>query len=204
VAAHGFSDGDQVRVDGAVGNTAANGLWTVAGATTNTFQLAGSVGNGAYAGGGIVSRINGLSPGAEVGRRLIVIAGVGRGQRKKIADNTTTSVTVDSDFIVPLDSTSRYIIVDSSPLATIPSIAAANSDPATKTTIDILVDNFANQSLAVVAYAVDVDGNRSFDYLAQWREIFQFGQPLGTRLVTADTSVLLTDRTLLVDSSADH
>ncbi|NOT48604.1 MAG: carboxypeptidase regulatory-like domain-containing protein, partial [Acidobacteria bacterium] len=45
---HGLANGDQVTVTGATGNTAANGTWTVANRTANTFELQGSVGNGAY------------------------------------------------------------------------------------------------------------------------------------------------------------
>lgn len=46
--AHGLSNGDEVYVNSVVGNTAANGTWTVANKATNTFELSGSVGNGAY------------------------------------------------------------------------------------------------------------------------------------------------------------
>lgn len=46
--AHGLSNGDEVYVSGVKGNTAANATWTVANVTANTFELATSVGNGAY------------------------------------------------------------------------------------------------------------------------------------------------------------
>ncbi len=49
VPAHGFGQGDDVQIAGAVGNTAANGVWfgiTVLNA--NQFSLPGSTGNGAY------------------------------------------------------------------------------------------------------------------------------------------------------------
>lgn len=46
--AHGLSNGDQVYIAGVVGNTAANGTWTVANIAANTFELATSIGNGAY------------------------------------------------------------------------------------------------------------------------------------------------------------
>lgn len=45
---HGLANGDTVTIQGATGNTAANGTWTVANRTTTTFELAGSTGNGAY------------------------------------------------------------------------------------------------------------------------------------------------------------
>ena len=47
-AAHGMSNGDVVIVSGVLGNTAANGQWTVANVAAGTFELQGSVGNGAY------------------------------------------------------------------------------------------------------------------------------------------------------------
>ncbi len=53
-ASHGFEDDDIVTVHDVGGNTAANGTYKVANATTNTFELYGSVGNGAYTSGGKV------------------------------------------------------------------------------------------------------------------------------------------------------
>lgn len=52
-AGHGLSNGDQVLVRFAEGNTAANrGVWTVANKTTDTFELAGSTGNGVWTANG--------------------------------------------------------------------------------------------------------------------------------------------------------
>jgi len=45
---HGLSNGDEVYISGVLGNTAANGTWTVANIAANTFELSTSVGNGAY------------------------------------------------------------------------------------------------------------------------------------------------------------
>jgi prepilin-type N-terminal cleavage/methylation domain-containing protein len=52
-AAHGLMDGDRVDIAGVVGNTAANGIWTVQVVDLNRFQLQGSVGNSAYTSGGV-------------------------------------------------------------------------------------------------------------------------------------------------------
>lgn len=54
--AHGFSDGNTVLIEGCIGNTAANGLWVIGSATTDTFALVGSSGNGVYASGGTAYR----------------------------------------------------------------------------------------------------------------------------------------------------
>lgn len=52
-ATHGLANGDTVVVSGVGGNTAANGTFVVANQAANTFELTGSVGNGAYTSGGI-------------------------------------------------------------------------------------------------------------------------------------------------------
>lgn len=49
---HGLTNGTRVTVTGVGGNTAANGTFLVANKTDNTFELAGSTGNGAYTSGG--------------------------------------------------------------------------------------------------------------------------------------------------------
>ena len=43
-----YRTGDLVRISDVLGNTAANGEWTVTNINTTTFSLNGSVGNGAY------------------------------------------------------------------------------------------------------------------------------------------------------------
>lgn len=49
---HGLSVGDLVIIDGALGNTAANGTWIASAVTSNTVTLLDSVGNGAWTSGG--------------------------------------------------------------------------------------------------------------------------------------------------------
>ena len=51
-AGHGLSNGTRVTLSGVGGNTAANSTFAVANVTTNTFELAGSTGNGSYTSGG--------------------------------------------------------------------------------------------------------------------------------------------------------
>lgn len=48
IAAHGFTTGQDVFNSGATGNTAVNGTFTITVLSANTFELDGSVGNGAY------------------------------------------------------------------------------------------------------------------------------------------------------------
>jgi len=55
---HNLQNGDLVEITGVVGNTAANGIRTVANRTANTFELSGSVGNGAYTSAGVANKIS--------------------------------------------------------------------------------------------------------------------------------------------------
>ncbi len=52
---HGMADGTQVTISGVVGNTAANGTFTIGSSTADTFALVASVGNGAYTSGGRIT-----------------------------------------------------------------------------------------------------------------------------------------------------
>ncbi len=49
---HGLKTGEEVRVTGVLGNTAANGTFKVSVLTADTFLLVGATGNGTYGGGG--------------------------------------------------------------------------------------------------------------------------------------------------------
>jgi Ca2+-binding RTX toxin-like protein len=51
-AGHHLANGRQITITGVTGNTAANGNFTVANVTADTFELLGSNGNGTYTGGG--------------------------------------------------------------------------------------------------------------------------------------------------------
>lgn len=93
---HGFANGATVTVRGVAGNTAANITGVVANATTTTFELVGSAGNGAYTSGGLVTGPNPLvfesTPTTMVARqqfeRLYLASGIGVIQR--IASATVT------------------------------------------------------------------------------------------------------------------
>ena len=55
---HGMEE-DLITVSGVLGNTAANGTWTIENLTTDTFELVDSVGDGAYPSGGVFTRLSG-------------------------------------------------------------------------------------------------------------------------------------------------
>ena len=50
--AHLLNTGDTISISGVVGNTAANGIFTITKVDANSFSLNGSTGNGAYSSGG--------------------------------------------------------------------------------------------------------------------------------------------------------
>ena len=56
-SAHGLSNGQFVAVNGVLGNTAANGIFTINVTSPTQFSLVGSVGNGGYTSGGVWTRV---------------------------------------------------------------------------------------------------------------------------------------------------
>lgn len=72
---HGLANGEQITVYGVLGNTAANGVFTVQNVTVNTFELAGSFGNGLYSSGGRWARtvsLAGLTVAMETNTRYVL------------------------------------------------------------------------------------------------------------------------------------
>lgn len=67
-AAHGIpvGDVDLVAITGVTGTTAANGTWIVLALSPTTLRLRESVGNGAYAGGGTLTRLDTFTHIAEI------------------------------------------------------------------------------------------------------------------------------------------
>jgi hypothetical protein len=55
-ANHGYVTGDKIEIAGVLGNTAANGTWTITKVTDTTFSLDTSTGNGAYTSGGTAAK----------------------------------------------------------------------------------------------------------------------------------------------------
>ena len=78
--AHGFVNGDIVTISGALGNTAANGSFLVAGKTANTINLTtragvNVAGTGAWTSGGILTAGNNTAQGVMNSRRAYLIPG---------------------------------------------------------------------------------------------------------------------------------
>lgn len=79
IASHGYQTGDQATVAGVLGNTAANGNWSITVLTANTFSLDGSVGNASYTSGGtcVIRRIGSRCSLIAVWGGRIVLSGLG-------------------------------------------------------------------------------------------------------------------------------
>ena len=108
---HSYTTGQRVRIDSVLGNTAANGVWTITVASTTTFSLNTSVGNGSYAGSGTARRLTGgLQDGVEKGLIVRIIAGTGKGQTRRIAGNTGNVLRVETPFAVVPDNTSVFVV----------------------------------------------------------------------------------------------
>ena len=73
-ANHGLLEGNQVRIEDVKGNTAANGDFTITVISNDQFALHDSWGNGAYAGGGTWSAIQGIHNVRGAGRFLFSLA----------------------------------------------------------------------------------------------------------------------------------
>jgi roadblock/LC7 domain-containing protein len=70
-AGHGLATGNRVRITGVLGNTAANGTYTVTRISENVFRLNGVVGTGTYTSGGSWIRMNGNVPATGASSRAI-------------------------------------------------------------------------------------------------------------------------------------
>jgi len=79
IASHGYVTGDQAAISGVLGNTAANGNWSITVLTANTCSLDGSVGNAAYTSGGtcVIRRVGSRCALIAVWGGRIVLSGLG-------------------------------------------------------------------------------------------------------------------------------
>lgn len=185
---HNMTDGQDIRVYAVQGNTAANGPHTIALPTTDDdgynathVILTGVDSNGTYEGYGVAqSADTGLVPHAEIGNIVRIIGGTGRGQKRKIVENDTNSVTIDAKWDTLPGVDSHFIIEESGLLGSLPSSTVHNADPAAELVSSLNVDNYPGQVLLVQAYACDAEGNQSVDSDSPFREIYVFGGPGST------------------------
>ena len=103
--AHTLSTGNYVTLSGVLGNTAANGTFTIVVTGANTFTLVGSIGNGAYTSGGIVQ-------GGDLGQVDKVV------QANAVCDNTplitvsaiALNIAIVGTVTVPLINVAAYTV----------------------------------------------------------------------------------------------
>ena len=130
-APHGLQTGDQVTISGVLGNTAANGTFTVTVTSATTFTLDGSTGTGAWAGGGIVSQpALAFALNASVNDVLAIASALGAiapGLTPATRPGSLADMTMLAAIAAALDVTVRYGISG----ATLVQLAAAPPTPQT-------------------------------------------------------------------------
>jgi len=147
----------------------------------------------------------GLTVNAEKSNILRIIAGPGAGQTYTIKSNTATKVYIEGDWYTTPTSASRYIIEESSWQVSKTDGPYENSDVAALTSLAIDADNWKDKTIMVQAVALDGSGAISgFELLAPVRDLYVFGEPPSVRTVVNNTTLLLSDQTLLVDASAGN
>lgn len=119
-----------------------------------------------------------LAAAGEVGNTVLLIAGTGRGQRRRIVSNTATSVTVDSAWVTAPDTTTRWIIIDSV-IASVPSKTQANLLASASLSVDAEVANYAGKVLVLAPRAASSDGVLDLEADAPIRDIYLVGQTGG-------------------------
>lgn len=104
-AAHGLVTGDAVTISGVLGNTAANGTFTVTVTNSTHFQLDGSTGNGTYTGGGVIE-------GGDLGQvdRLIQENVVNDGTTAQTISSLAFPVAVVATVVVPQAFVAAYTV----------------------------------------------------------------------------------------------
>ncbi|MBN1567942.1 MAG: hypothetical protein JXA73_08840 [Acidobacteria bacterium] len=114
----------------------------------------------------------GLLADAEIGKLVRIIAGAGRGQVRRISDNTATGLTIDTPWEVLPDETSRFIIEDPTWEYFAESNPSLNSDRNLETSLAATVSNQLDCDFLVQVVAVDNHGIESPDDLSPIRSIY--------------------------------
>lgn len=133
----------------------------------------------------------GMEVDAEAGAIVRIISGPGEGFTYKIASNTSTRITIDTDWVVPPTSASRYIIEEPDWQIAVDSSPVDNTDPNAEVTSRVDVSNLLNKVLLVMAVAVDGGGAESWERLCPFREIYVYGEA-GTGGLVAPQDVTIT------------
>jgi hypothetical protein len=121
----------------------------------------------------------GLIVNAEYGKVVWIMKGTGAGQRRNIASNTSTTLTITQAWTTIPDGTSVFSILESAPSLTIPA-AASTYDAATfggggtavLAALQVPFSSAGSQSFLVQVVTQDKQGNISPVRFAPWQEVF--------------------------------
>ena len=97
--AHGLVTGDEIRVTGVLGNSAANGSYKVSVINPDSFSLIGSVGNGTYGGGGNWVSLAEMTSSGDVLPQRIAGNTIDTNKLAGIFVNVTTGTVFNGDMV---------------------------------------------------------------------------------------------------------
>jgi hypothetical protein len=112
---------------------------------------------------------DGMTAGAEIGNLVRIIAGRGRGQVRRISDNTSTVITIDSPWEIRPDATSRFIVEFPSWEHFAESNPSSNANRNLETAIAAAVSHQISCDYLVQAVSRDAVGIESPDHLSPIR-----------------------------------
>ncbi len=145
----------------------------------------------------------GLTVHGNGGNQCAVIGGHGSGQLRTVVDNDGTTVTVSPPWDVVPDSTSIIVLFEGTPQIDLPGTPTQLADYTNwQGQIGIVpIPNYAGKAIRVELYAADANGLTGAQQAVAFREGYVWGAG-GTREVFADTTQLITDGTIVCDTTA--
>jgi hypothetical protein len=118
----------------------------------------------------------GLAVNAEYGKVVWIMRGTGAGQKRNIASNTSTTLTITQPWTTIPDGTSVFSILESAPSLSIPGAPFTNNGIAGAAAIlaamQVPFSSAGSQSFLVQAVTQDAQGNISPVRFAPWQEVF--------------------------------
>jgi hypothetical protein len=117
----------------------------------------------------------GLATDAEKGKVVLIVKGLGKGQMRKIASNTSDTLTIEGIWAITPDATSIFVILESSSQTVdcVPYLSDGTSiNVASLAVIQALFPDAGTQSFLVQIVSRDASGNLSAIDDAPWQEVF--------------------------------
>jgi hypothetical protein len=160
----------------------------------------------------------GLIVDAEFGKIVWIMAGTGEGQRRNIASNTATTLTLSTPWSIIPDATSVFVVLETGASVTMDGAPFQNngvvSSQAVLAVLNTPFTSQGTQSFLVQVVSEDVRGNISPVRFAPWQEVFVpsltasslpdgpvYAVPNVSNVFTPDLSQGLNQRVLLVADS---